>query len=102
MFVDDLALLADTPGNLEAALDMLQMYCEKWSLTVNMKKTKVLVFGQAGQRAVIWYYNGNPLEQVTSNRYLGIIFHQNGLFNEATGGSEQEFIKYCEHDIRHV
>ena len=47
--MDDLALLADTPGNLEAALDMLQMYCEKWSLTVNMKKTKVLVFGQAGQ-----------------------------------------------------
>jgi len=24
-----------------------------------MKKTKVLIFGQVGQRAVIWLYNGN-------------------------------------------
>jgi len=59
MSVDDLALLTDTPENLQAALDMLHMYCEKWSLTVNMKKTKVLIFGQVGQRAVIWLYNGN-------------------------------------------
>ena len=43
MFADDLALLADTPEKLQSALNVLHMYCEKWELTVNMKKTKILV-----------------------------------------------------------
>ncbi len=45
MFADDIALLADTPVNLQSALDKLHIYCEKWALKVNKKKTKVMVHG---------------------------------------------------------
>ena len=58
-----------------------------------MKKTKILVFGQVGKTSATWYYNDNPLEQVTSYRYLGIIFHQNGMFNEATEALSKSALK---------
>ncbi len=45
MFADDLVLLADSPGCLQKSIDFVSMYCTTQELTVNVKKTKVLVFG---------------------------------------------------------
>ena len=59
MSVDDLALLADTPENLQAALDMLHMYCEKWSLTVHEENKGSNIWSGRTKNSVIWFYNGN-------------------------------------------
>ena len=45
MFADDLVLLADRPEGLQNSIDILCMYHRTQKLTVNVKKTKVLVFG---------------------------------------------------------
>ncbi len=50
IFADDLALLADTPENVQSTLNTLYMYCEKWALKFNMKKKQTLVFGHSGQK----------------------------------------------------
>ena len=44
LFANDMALLDDTPGDLQNSLDKLQEYCLKWGLKVNVLKTKIVVF----------------------------------------------------------
>ena len=48
LYADDGALLADTPDNLQQMLDALKLYCAKWRMHVNVKKTKIVVFNKMG------------------------------------------------------
>jgi len=48
LFADDAVLLSDAQG-LQQMLDSLHGYCNKWSLTVNVDKTKILVFRKGGR-----------------------------------------------------
>ena len=59
MFVDDLALLAVNPMDLQSALDVLHEYCLEWALSVNQNKTKVLVFGNK-PFSFTWTYDESP------------------------------------------
>ena len=47
MYADDLACLATTPAGLQRQLDRLEAYAAAWGLTVNVGKTKVVVFAAA-------------------------------------------------------
>jgi hypothetical protein len=44
LYADDLALMSHTPAGLQKQLDVLQAFCYERQLTVNVKKTKVVVF----------------------------------------------------------
>ncbi len=46
-YADDLALMSHTPAGLQKQLDVLQAFCYERQLTVNVKKTKVVVFKHA-------------------------------------------------------
>ncbi len=65
MFAEDLTILADTPENVQSTLNTLYMYCEKWALKWKTKDSSVW---SLGVKTTVWYYNGNPLEQVTAYR----------------------------------
>ena len=41
LYADDLVLVSETSSGLQNCLDRLQEYCDKWRLTVNIKKTKL-------------------------------------------------------------
>ena len=43
LYADDLVLISETSSGLQNCLDSLQSYCQKWGLTVNIKKTKAMV-----------------------------------------------------------
>ena len=47
-----------------------------WSLIVNLRKTKIVVFRRGGElkRSEKWYFNGKKMDVVSSYKYLGIIF----------------------------
>ena len=47
LWADDLALLALNEISLQENLDILNQYCKKWGLEVNLKKTKCMRFGQS-------------------------------------------------------
>lgn len=74
-FADDLVLLASSQTNLQKMADIVWNFCNKWRMTVNVTKTKVLVFKKNYQTrdvAATIFYNGVIVEQVKSYRYLGV------------------------------
>ena len=82
LFADDAVLVSETPAGLQRSLDSLKEYCDKWNLTVNIDKTKIVVFRKGGMLAQIdrWYYAGQEIEIVNSFNYLGVLFSCGGSF----------------------
>lgn len=73
-FADDLALISTTPIGLQRQLDALSKYCKSCGLSVNTRKTKVMVLKKGRKNTPRkWNYEGKELEQVTAFRYLGIV-----------------------------
>ena len=48
LYADDIVLLAETEQGLQKGLDLLEQYCDKWKLTVNINKKKIMVFRKGG------------------------------------------------------
>ena len=84
LYADDIVIFANTQEELQNSLDLMLQYCTRWKLTINISKTKVMVFRKGGTlpRNLGFYYNGVPLEIVKDFKYLGIVF-TGGSFSEA-------------------
>ena len=82
MYADDIVLLSSSQAGLQFCLDKLSVYCSKWDLHVNLKKTRIIVF-QKRKNLGYYNYNGNNIPIVESYRYLGIDFHKSGTFSFA-------------------
>ena len=68
--------------SLQSLLDGLSKWTEDYGLTVNVTKTKVLVFRPSWQmRQEQFFYNGNRLDIVNTFSYLGLLLNYNGKFN---------------------
>ena len=44
LYADDRVILSQTATGLQNAINILNNFCNKWKLNVNLKKTKVVVF----------------------------------------------------------
>ena len=99
LFADDLTLFSSTVIGLQRLIDKLQVYCIKWGLTVNIDKTKVMVFRRGGvlKRSEKWYYNGNQIQTVPYFKYLGVTFSSTGNWsrnNTLMGEQGQRALNY--------
>ena len=86
MYADDLALLSRSVRGLQNQLQLLEAYAHRWGLTVNVAKTKVVVFGRRrlpSSDVLSVRYGGKVLEVVDSFKYLGIVFHASHAFAAA-------------------
>jgi MarR-like DNA-binding transcriptional regulator SgrR of sgrS sRNA len=74
LFADDLALTSESKVGLQQQLDALQQFCAEHGLTVNVKKTKVMVFNYVDpcQKFV---FEGDIIEHVQTFNYLGILLN---------------------------
>ena len=83
LYADDIVIFAENENDLQNGLQLLEDYCQRWKLTVNTKKTKIMVFRKQGRlrKNVAFYYNQERLEIVDSFSYLGIVFTTGGSFN---------------------
>ena len=71
MYADDTVIMANSSTELQLALDHLNEYCKKWKLTVNIDKTKVLVFGNRKyKKNIAFKFNGNEIEKVDNFKLL--------------------------------
>jgi hypothetical protein len=72
LFADDLVLTSESEVGLQQQLDTLQQFCAECGLTVNVKKTKVMVFNSVDpcQKFV---FEDDIIERVQSFNYLGIL-----------------------------
>jgi len=69
---------------MQSALNIFQSYCDKWKLTVNVNKAKVLVFSKRKcQQNFDFTLNGEKLDVIDSCTYLSITFKYNGSFVDA-------------------
>jgi len=73
LFADDICLISTTPAGLQNQINNLEKASSALGLTVNLNKTKVMVFRKGGHLARMekWYYQGHELEVVNSYKYLG-------------------------------
>ena len=68
--------MSETEEGLHKGLLLLEEYCDRWKLTVNCTKTKVMVLRKWGRlrQTLRFLYKGEALEIVTKFTYLGIVF----------------------------
>ncbi len=74
------------PRVSSTSLALLEQYCEEWALTVNLDKTRVMVFQKKARSQGSRYqfsYGGEVLEHSTSYSYLGIQISASGGFSLA-------------------
>ena len=64
---------------LQSQLNALHAFCENGGLTVNLAKTKAVVFNQRTYKDSL-VFAGRTVEQVDRYKYLGLVMHQNGSF----------------------
>jgi hypothetical protein len=75
LYADDLALMSHIHAGLQKQLDVLQAFCCERQLTVNVKKTKVVVFKARKSMCQAFQYEGEVIEQLNSFKYLGVELH---------------------------
>jgi hypothetical protein len=98
LYADDLALLAASAQGLQRQLAVLEEYCSRWGLTVNLVKTEVVVFRGDVPRAG-WRYAGGLVPVRESFVYLGHLFLAAGSLS-ATGGLRAERAAATTHAMR--
>ena len=49
MYADDMVIFAETAEELQAMLNTCYSYTTKWNLTVNVEKTKIVIFRNGGK-----------------------------------------------------
>lgn len=81
LYADDTVILSDNNNDLQEALNIFEQYCEEWKLTVNIEKTKVLIFANGRlSKHDKFFFKGKTLEIVAEYKYLGIFFSRSGSF----------------------
>lgn len=85
LFADDLTLLSSTVVGLQHQLNILQKETDRLHLTVNLEKSKIIVFRKGGflRATEKWFLGGRKLEIVNSYKYLGLTFSTRHSFTVA-------------------
>ena len=75
-FADDIILVSDTIQGLQQKLNILEEQSKRLGVTVNLEKTKIIVFRKGGYLSKYdkWFYDGHPVEIVNKYVYLGFEF----------------------------
>ena len=84
LYADDTLVFAESPEQMQLALDEIGKYCKKWDLSINKKKTKVVIFGtdipQTQHNFTIGHLDIGTEKEYC---YLGVVFNFNGNFSKA-------------------
>lgn len=84
LYADDTVVLAENEADMQSALNAVKDYCDLWHLSVNVSKTKVVIFSKGKIRKTPTFIFGSQNIQVVDDyTYLGIIFNYNNKFNKA-------------------
>ena len=73
LFADDLALMSPSRSGLQRLIEICNDYCNRYCLTFNSKKSKVMIFGKGSDNynAMPITLNGLALDIVSEWKYLG-------------------------------
>ena len=84
IWADDILILSKTESGLKSSLGKLDDYCKTNDLTVNIDKTKCMIFNKTGRLIRKDFFMGkNKIEIVRSYKYLGLVFTPSGEIKSA-------------------
>ena len=73
LYADDTVIFEKSETDLQKTLNVFESYCDEWKLTVNISKTKIMIFSRGRQsKRFHFFFNSTELEIVTDYKYLGI------------------------------
>lgn len=92
LYADDLVLMAATPQHLQTMLDCLSEFCDACSMTVNVKKSEIVIFNRTCAPVVVpqWHFKGQNLVVKKEFCYLGIWFREDGLHGGVRGACDRQ------------
>ena len=96
LYADDMVLLAHDPSMLQRYLDVLGAFCEATGMSVNVKKSEIVIFFRQWATAPLWqgwYYNGKKLTESQEFIYLGVVFHSKGIKHSITKAVKRRITK---------
>ena len=84
LYADDQVLIASSPEELQAMMDVVFDYSERWRFRLNHTKSAVLVYGTSQRRYPLrlWWLGADLVAERVSYRYLGVILQADGGFSE--------------------
>ncbi len=81
-WADDLVLMSTSQVGLQNCLHRLSLYCYKWGMKLNVRKTKFMIMSVGTvKNCGSLEYEGNSIDYVTTYKYLGLQLSSNGKFN---------------------
>ena len=86
LYADDLVLMSPTKEGLQQHLNLLHTFCQSWALTVNPKKTKIMIFqkqSRSQDNTHNFYLDTTKLQHTINYTYLGLNISSTGSFNLA-------------------
>ncbi|KAH0816561.1 hypothetical protein GEV33_006230 [Tenebrio molitor] len=77
-YADDLVVLARGEKGMKEMLGNMEKYMRRKKLTVNVEKSKMMVFRKGGGRRKIneWKWEKNKIEEVKEFKYLGYVMNE--------------------------
>ena len=87
LFADDVLFASYCVAGLQRQIYILKHFADNFSVTVNMSKTKIIVFRKGGFLAAneVWRYGDEEIEVVNSYKYLGLYFTTKLSLTQAVG-----------------
>ena len=76
LYADDIASCAETVNKLQQQINIVDNFCQKTGMQINIEKTKIIVFRNGGPLCdnERWFYGGTEIESVSYYRYMGLLF----------------------------
>ena len=71
MYADDIVLLAESAEDLQEMINVVEEFCREWRMDMNMVKGEGMVIAES-ENVYVLQYQGRPLPQVNSFKYLDI------------------------------
>jgi hypothetical protein len=75
LFTDDVVLLSSSPEGLQRQMDALALFCNLQQLTINLGKTKVMIFNGVKKTSDLhFFFKREEIEITSTYTYLGVQF----------------------------
>ena len=87
LYVDDIVLFAENEIDLQSLLNIVEIWCEKWTLEVNLSKTNILHVRvkRKLQSKFGFLFNKRPVPYCTFYKYLGFNINEHLDYNFTAG-----------------
>ena len=91
-YADDIVIISESADGLHTPLMSfihIVTNANQWKLTVNVDKTKIMVFSKGPTPTNVFYFHDEVIESMKEYKYLSIIFSRSGSFCKAKTKNKQ-------------